>query len=586
MSTYYQNPPMSFPRRIASYSISNILFIFFVCFFPTHLVPQLDSAWIQTQPVEPTDCPQILKQALQNQELIYELENPVYTNAQDIQESAKIYTPIEICIQKTPPDELTGELARLKALIEYFSIFLDPDYADTGLLKSEFVDLKTSTDPAVEMLRDTLGIPAPPGYVYVRYYPSRESMPIIIQEAFKNPQVVGVTIFSRYIAILNENQGSWAEKTLGIQTLPVTISHELVHAYINSYIAQKNSFSPAIFPTWFDEGLASYISHSDRPHTVITPSLTLNQTASEKYQYYTQIFNYLEYRLGKQQLWINIRTALDTGDAGELYRSLGIPDDRWLEVSVDAWQKQRVQRNFLFGVILIVGVVAGLSFALPEFDCECGYTGRRKNFRGGVCPDCGRPISIAKARTRIFSPERIIPSCELCHRRFWFWQREKMHIHPRLVRVWVRPTTGSTQPIPHHVHRVCENCLSISRQTIEEYQQSIDKIIAQKLTFYKPIYRDWLTAAPVFSYADSYLHKLPFETALKSILLAALEPSYGNWFEDPPPFEFANLDYLDRDEDGIITPPPQYLNVLVNLGTKKFGSVFQSRDGSVIILWE
>jgi hypothetical protein len=539
---------------------------------------------LSNQPIDQGDCPVILGWAMDNLDLFDKLLNPKFSDLEEINQSQSEITRLSFCLDQLPANRLTEEFKRLKILAQYFLIFVGNQESSSS--RNELVDLTTSTDSAVRLFRDQIGIPEPEGYIYIHYYGSRESMPELIRAAFNDPQVAGVTILSRYIAVLEEKTGSWAEQALQRQALPATISHELIHAYINSYLAERNALLSSDLPKWFEEGLASYISHSDRPHTLITPTLTLNQTATQEYQEYTLYFKYLEDRLGKDQLFENIRNALVAGKADQLYLGTGIPDDRWLAASAESWQRNKVQRNYYFGLLMIVALITGLYLSLPEFECDCGFTGRKKDFAHGICPECGNPVTIARKYSGGSVLAKIIPDCQVCRRRFWPSQRKQIDIHPHLVRVWSENPLHNNRPLPHHVHRVCHSCLALSQSLVDEYRENLASLINQADAIYRPVFAQWLSIAPLFPAPQATNLKLPHQIALDLILQAAFEPAYGDWLEEKPGIIFSEPFSLVQDESGIVLPPVQYRNVLADPSNSRSGSVYLDTDGSVIFTWE
>jgi hypothetical protein len=119
----------------------------------------------------------------------------------------------------------------------------DPVALAEAFTDSQHVDLNTSKVPSVVKLRDIVKIPPPQERVLVKTF-KRNALPAILQPAFSNPGVSGVTIGGRYIAIISTDLKKEYDDIL---------SHEMVHAYISL-------ISPKPLPFWFQEGSAVHYS--------------------------------------------------------------------------------------------------------------------------------------------------------------------------------------------------------------------------------------------------------------------------------------------------------------------------------------
>jgi hypothetical protein len=541
---------------------------------------------LHTQPSDPVDCQELIAQFTDNDFMLRDLADPIITDQSQIDVRLQKYTTLQKCLEAAPKERYNQELETIKNLVDYFLIFVGEDRSIDGAAKLERVDLAKSNDPAVVKLRDEIGVPAPIGWIFVHYYPSRQSMPENLQFAFENPQVAGVTILSKYIAILKEPKASWAERTLQELSSPNIMSHELVHAYVNSILAANHRLSLESFPRWFDEGLASYISQSDQPHTIITQNITLNETATEEYQSYVLIFKFLQNRLGQKGLNEKIRLALETADATQLYADIGIQDDRWLEITVKEWQRQRVQNSYFFGLIILGVTFAGLYFLLPELECSCGFTGRRRDFPGGKCPDCGEPVLGAQQQASLHATLSIYPDCQVCGRRFLPWQRRMLQAHKRLIRIWNDPLVENEPPLGRHVHRVCLPCLTHSQEIVEEYRRfALEKFdIARRK--YHPFYRDWLQLAPPFITSPDGHLELALEQAIEQMLIAALPPTVTDWLDVRPLFRFIEVEEFDDSGFELMPPPQKYDRILRDIQSGRYGSVYQSGENKIVVSWE
>lgn len=142
----------------------------------------------------------------------------------------------------------------------------------------------------------------------------------------------------RYIAVLAEEKSTWPRQALQSQTLPETISHELVHAYINATLGLRG----LDLPKWYHEGIAVYFSGSGKGHTIVTPNFTISTTPPEEYRQYSTNFEYLEAQLGREQLLGYIKLSVEQADPSALYKDLGIANEQVLFARAMAWRQQRL----------------------------------------------------------------------------------------------------------------------------------------------------------------------------------------------------------------------------------------------------
>ncbi len=362
-------------------------------FFPSPASANLGETAIislNEETITPPGCEGIIEQFTADLDWYERLVNPILKTPQEVAERFDVYSQVHACLDDyTGP--LPGNRLQIKTLVEYFLLFtegvLEPE-AESALV---LADLKQSDDPAIQQIRDEAGIPPPEGKIFVRYYASREEMPALVRRAFENEDVAGVTILKRYVAILDEEKATWPQQALQNQTLPTTISHELVHAYLNS-----SPGSQAIgAPDWYHEGIAIYFSRSGEGHSIITPELTVSTTPPKEYQQYDNNFKYLEAKLGRKGLVEKIRISLEQADPAVLYRDLGIADEQELFERASTWQRQWIFIRagvFVAVVVLILWIVIS---RMPEVRCvNCEYTGKKREFGSGVCPNCQRPYNI------------------------------------------------------------------------------------------------------------------------------------------------------------------------------------------------
>lgn len=320
------------------------------------------------------------------------LIDPVLDSAEAVQARAAEYAGLYACLDA---DEaaLSPELQDLRRLAGYFLAFAAPEGAFAGESVLRLVDPAASDDPALHRIREQAGVPPPPGLFFVRLYPSRAAMPGIVRETFAE-DTLGVTILTRYIAVPVEEEAFWADQVIQSQQLPETISHELVHAYVNSSLGVD--FLPDL-PDWYAEGLAIYFSGSGERHAVQTPGFSLVVTSPEEYQRYDLNFRYLENRLGQARLYALIRSSLAGRDPDRLYRELGLANEAELAEQAGDWWAWRASLRLaaiVSAALLGVWAVVVYMRRFPDTWCiHCDYGGKWRAFKGGLCPRCGLPFN-------------------------------------------------------------------------------------------------------------------------------------------------------------------------------------------------
>jgi hypothetical protein len=331
-------------------------------------------------------CQQVYDLLIQEDDWYGKLVDPVLTTQDELDQRLWLYQQVHDCLSGDP-EARSGELKNVLRLTEYFLIFAGGYGTPEDGSELVLVDLSGSDDEAVVQIREEMGLPAPEGFIYVRMYESRQAMPLLVRRIFENENVAGVTILTRYVAVLAEDKPLFAEQILQRQALPVTTSHELVHAYINSSLGYENL---SLYPTWFHEGVAIYFSRSGENHSVVTPGFSMYRTSPEEYQEYNTNFQYLESELGRDRLLTLIQEALANLEPGQVFFEAGIKtDDELFKLAFD-WRGK--QNNIRLGAGLLVALMLGwgLFRLAPEARCRyCGYAGKRKNFVEGFCPRCG-----------------------------------------------------------------------------------------------------------------------------------------------------------------------------------------------------
>jgi hypothetical protein len=351
--------------------------------------PVLNAGGVFTpHPQSVAECEDVLEAWVNGEIPIEQLANPILTSEAELAEQTAFYSTVYQCLDEGTAAQIDGG-ERLHKYLEYFLIFaagLETQVEDTRL---DLVRLSTSDDPGVTKIRDEAGVEAPEGYVFVRTYNSREAMPPLVRRAFQSPEVAGVTILSRYIAILAEEKKTWAQRALQQRTLPGTTSHELLHAYVNSILLPLEIDLPA----WYSEGLAIYFSGSEIVHSIITPNFSIRSTSTAEYQDYNIIFKYLEAELGRERLLDLIAGSIQDADPSLLYQDLGIRSDQQLISQARAWSQARINLG-RGGIVAVAFLVALLLWRLaPEYHCQnCGHAGRKRDLIDDVyCPNCRRP---------------------------------------------------------------------------------------------------------------------------------------------------------------------------------------------------
>ena len=430
------------------------------------------------------------------------LVNPRLDTPEQVEAHLQKMNQVHTCLQDETA-ALSSSEERLLQLSEYFIIFAGGYQTPADASTLYLIDLAETDDSAIIKLRQEVGIPAPPGLVYVRFYDSRQHMPVLVQRAFANDNVAGVTILNRYIAILAEDKLRAEEKIVQAKTLPETHSHELVHAYINSALGEANYDQ---LPDWYHEGLATYFSGSTSEFTVEIPGgMAITHTSPQEYQQYNLNFEYLEAQYGKERLYDLIRQSVQQADAGVLLGDLGLQNEEQLVASSQAWEAAQLRRRGLLVMglaILSVAMLVNLPFVLnllAPVQCECGYQGGRREFKEGRCPNCGERVHLpatpwqrlaqrraaarknqpASSQTPAPLEDRAIVfnpaspgqpvACQVCGRRFVGEAAQQVVHWPYQVRVWADspaspayPTGEPAAPRLVFVRRACQDCLQRS----------------------------------------------------------------------------------------------------------------------------
>jgi hypothetical protein len=338
-------------------------------------------------PEQQINCQAVLAQLTGESNWLDHLLDPVITSQEGLLERLALYVEAHECLSNTR-EPLSSEMEAARTYLEYFLIFTigydTPE--DSSYLR--LVELATSDDPAVIQLRQAAGLAPPPGYIFIRFYRSRQAMPSRLRGLFAE-DTAGLTLLTRYIAILEEDTFTWEQQRLQAQTLPRTVSHELVHAYVNASIGIE---ALEELPRWYAEGVAIYLSGSGEDHVVVGPDSTMVTTSPQDYRAYRDNFKFLEAKLGQERLLQVIRISVEQADPSIVYLDLGYSQDASFLAEARAyWQRRLILASggILFLALLLIGWLLRL---MPEVRCRyCRYAGKKSEFEGGYCPRCYQP---------------------------------------------------------------------------------------------------------------------------------------------------------------------------------------------------
>jgi hypothetical protein len=306
-----------------------------ICILVTLMLPpgRTVSAASPPIPAAQVDCAALISQLTARDNWLEQLADPVLNTQAQVVERFRFYSDVHACI---PAGSSSDLLQSARNLAEYFMIFAGGYQTPQDGSEFYLVDLATDKDPAVSSLRQKVGIAPPPGYVYMRFYSSRQAMPDLVRRLFKDPDVKGVTLFTRYVAVLAD------QSDLHSRSFPKTISHELVHAYLKSI--QGISHLDA-FPLWFDEGMATHFSGSSLPSCTISDygpeTLTSCSTSPQDYQQYAANFDFLQARLGQRRFLQLLKQSFEATDADMLYRQAGFSSYAAFAVEAMQWSQRR-----------------------------------------------------------------------------------------------------------------------------------------------------------------------------------------------------------------------------------------------------
>ena len=519
---------------------------------PPVAVSESPYAEIPSQNDEVRDCQPLIDELKRAPDWETQLYDPVISTPEQLEDRIRTYEEIYSCLSQSALP-LSAEQQSILRLTGFFLIFTDGLYAAEGGSTLDIVDLSVVDDPAIQRIRDQAGVPAPPGYVFVRSYASREAMPLPIRQIYEELNLAGVTMFTRYIAVLDEKKSTWPERALQVQSLPRTISHELVHTYVNSNLGIDEINR---LPTWYHEGLAIYFSHSGENQAIITPNFTLYTTPPPDYIQYDLNFKFLEANLGRELLFEKIRQSIADGEARILLEGLDIKNESELPGRALAWKAEQEQIRTVGGtaVLLIVAY-----------------------------------LLISGRLNQIPSPAA---SCEACGSIYWLWNKSKLHKHSPPVRIWIEGDRGAEYPYSKHVHQVCQQCSTDSQELRNAYEKRMLRELASAREQANRVYHAWLQFAPLHAdQSDQNITLLPIEEAQKNFTETALATKYSPpWQKDAAAFEFVGSSRAD-ELDFIISAPAGYKDVVQAISPSSdtrlnlLGSVAKNLAGDIIIIW-
>jgi hypothetical protein len=273
----------------------------------------------------PSTCPEILDWIDGGAGFEF-VVNPIASSLDDVRDLYAEFSLIRECV-----DAFGATSDRLRIAAPYLDLFMSflAPVRETLPDALELVDLLETRDPGVRRLREEVGLRAPEGRIFIRYFPDVSAMPPAVQDAFEDPETRGVTIGTRYVAML-------ANRSTTADAIETTLTHELVHAFLNARLGAR-LFSES-FPGWFHEGMAITFSGSGRPHVALDPGgRRLMTIPTLEYERYERVFVFLENRLGTDAFRRAIRESVEAADAGILLSLSGFDTYETAAERADLW---------------------------------------------------------------------------------------------------------------------------------------------------------------------------------------------------------------------------------------------------------
>lgn len=293
-------------------------------------VPTPDETIIRTL----AECPE-LGQAMGADGSFLRLDNPILGSEAEVERTVESYKRLVGCLSGITY-ELPASIVAARVRASLFLDFADPD-EDPATVRRELVALATTPDAAIARLREEVGFRPPAGLVYLKYYPSRDLMPDAIRAAFNSPSIRAVTMSCRYIAVLDQPQPTRDRARLTEESLATTVSHELVHAFLQSTLCDANPRME--LPAWFHEGFAIYFSGSGTSHVMLdrATNTIYRVEATDEYEEYERTFLYLESRFNERDFYDQLRNTVDLGDVAGLFDAVGMSSHEELRLTANFW---------------------------------------------------------------------------------------------------------------------------------------------------------------------------------------------------------------------------------------------------------
>lgn len=259
---------------------------------------------------------------------------------------------------------LPDQLEDMRYMSEIIAAYLDSTVSGPKLRSYDFA---TSSNPALWAMRTETQLPPPPGCALIRFYFAPGTIPPELVSAFNDPNTLGVTIYCRYILMLEFVMADGIPTQVPPETVNLSVSHELVHAYINSSLGMANI---GILPKWFTEGTALYVANNDRSKT---------SKLNDEYSEYIGGFRFLERTLGRPELMRLIGASVKATSPDTLLRAAGVNSFNAL-IENDNITKQADRDWQLKFIWLPIGALFGL-FLLRSLSNERAEAKYKSRFR-------------------------------------------------------------------------------------------------------------------------------------------------------------------------------------------------------------
>ncbi len=299
-------------------------------------------------------CPDLLPLAAKD-DWAEELANPSISTSDSVDQFRQRIIVLNNSLLQIEDSINSGDVPGYVHMPDRFAAILELTFPLREILDNidgrfEVVDLATTNDPAIQTLRSISDLPTPHGVIFIRTFTDTQHLPPTIAAAFSDDNTIGVTLPCRYIALLQHRGNGLEQMDIPYVVMQRTRSHELVHAYLNAVLGTQRIRN---VPSWFQEGVAIYLSHSGGDYTTTGYSggETVTQITSETplYRDYRQVFDYLQQRFGQERLLSLIGKSVNDASADTLLFAAGVETyDELLQA-----EKTR-RRNMNFGLSLLL----------------------------------------------------------------------------------------------------------------------------------------------------------------------------------------------------------------------------------------